>query len=440
VATTQPRISGRTVREIAASIERAISVGELSPGDPLPSVRELAAHLDVSPATAASAYRILRDRAFIVTEQRRGTRVSERPALGLRPPTTVPADAVDLASGNPDPALLPSLTEAVRTLELPTHLYGEMAALPEFLETVKADIAVAGPAVEHAVVVAGGLDGIERVLQVHARPGDAVAVEDPCYAGLLDLVRSLGMIPQPIAIDARGPLPKATEAVLASGPTAIVVTPRAQNPTGATIDAERVAELRQVLARFPDLLVIESDHVGRISSAERFTTIEHRDRWALVRSINKSLGPDLRLGVVAGDELTVSRVQGRQSVGCGWVSHVLQRLALQLWLDPEVEQLVSRATVAYRERRERLLAALAERAIPATGTTGFNVWIPVPAEDAVIQALLARNWVVRAGEPYRLESPPGIRVTTSTLAADEALRFADDLARVLRPVHRPRLG
>jgi DNA-binding transcriptional MocR family regulator len=434
------KITGGSVREIAASVERAIRRNALSPGDALPSVRDLAAQLNVSPATAASAYRVLRDRAFIVTERRRGTRVSERPALGPRPPATVPLGVTNLASGNPDPELLPSLTEAVRSLDLPTRLYGEVGPLPELVEALKEEIAEAGPPVEHAVVVSGGLDGIERVIQAHLRPGDVVAVEDPCYAGLLDLVRSLGMVCQPMAIDAHGPLPKAMETVLRSRPGAVVITPRAQNPTGAAVDERRAGELRDVLARFPEVLVIESDHVGRISSAPRYTTIADREHWALVHSINKSYGPDLRIGLVAGDEITVSRVEGRLSVGPGWVSHVLQHLALALWSDRRVQKLVAHAADAYRERRELLLGALAAQDISATGRTGFNVWIPVPGEDAVVQALLARRWAVRAGEPYRLESPPGIRVTTSALTEDDAQRFADDLAAVLRPVHRARLA
>lgn len=437
---TETKLSGRSVREIAASVEQAIRENKLAPGTPLPSVRELAQQLNVSPATAASAYRVLRERAFIVTERRRGTRVSDRPALGPRPQPVVDPNVVNLASGNPDPALLPSLEAAIHKLKLPTRLYGEVGSLPELVDSIRQELGPNGPPADNAVVVAGGLDGIERVLEAHVRPGDLVAVEDPCYAGLIDLVRTLGMICLPVAIDSGGFHPEALEAALASDPAAVVLTPRAQNPTGAAIDEQRARELHDVLAMAPDLLVIESDHVGPISSMPRYTTIGERPHWALIRSVNKALGPDLRVGVVFGDETTVSRVEGRQSVGTGWVSHINQRLTFELLRDAEVDALVSSAATAYRERREALLGALAAHEIVGYGRTGFNVWIPVPEEDAVVQALLARGWAVRAGEPYRLESDPGIRATTSTLTAEDAHRFAVDLAKVLRPAHRSRLA
>jgi DNA-binding transcriptional MocR family regulator len=428
------RLEGSTVRDIAASVERAIVVGEFGPGDQLPTVRELAARLGVSPATVAAAYSRLRDRAFIVTDTRRGTRVSGRPALGSRPPAELPAGVVDLASGNPDPGLLPSLQDSLRELEVPSRMYGEPAALPGFLEALGA-----GP---HAVVVSGGLDGIERLLQAHLRRGDAVAVEDPGYVGLLDLVRSMGLAVVPMAIDERGPLPEAAErSMTAGGASALILTPRAQNPTGAALDDARAAELRDVLARHPDVLLIEDDHMGSVSAGESFTTIDRARRsWALVRSLNKSLGPDLRLGAAEGDALTIGRVQGRQAVGAGWVSHIVQAVGLHLLRDRATQTLLERATVAYRERRELLLDALARHSIAAQGGTGFNVWIPVPEEDAVVRGLLARGWAVRAGEPYRLQSPPAIRVTTATMTADDARGFAADLTAVLRPVERPRLG
>ena len=51
----------------------------------------------------------------------------------------------------------------------------------------------------------------------------------------------------------------------------------------------------------------------------------------------------------------------------------------------------------------------------------------------MVAGLAARGWAVRAGEPYRLESPPAIRVTTASLKVGQSERFADDLQAVLRP-------
>jgi DNA-binding transcriptional MocR family regulator len=112
---------------------------------------------------------------------------------------------------------------------------------------------------------------------------------------------------------------------------------------------------------------------------------------------------------------------------------VIQRLTADLWRDPEVIALVSKATDTYRRRRDALLGALAGHDISAIGRTGFNVWIPVEEEALVAQALLERGWGVAIGAPFRLRSAPGLRVTTSRLQPADSHRFADDLAEVLRP-------
>ncbi|GAA4743202.1 aminotransferase class I/II-fold pyridoxal phosphate-dependent enzyme [Nocardioides endophyticus] len=435
-------IAGSSAREIAASIEGAIRREVLAPGDPLPSVRELAGTLGVSPTTTASAYRTLRERALIVTRKRSGVRVSERPVLGgLGGALYVPHDVVDVGSGNPDPQLLPSLVEGLHAIEPAPRLYGEAASLPELTRAMMREFHDRRLNEHQTVVVAGGLDGIERVLNAHLRPGDEVAVEDPCYAGTRDLIRSLGMVARPVAIDNDGPDPDELQQALVSGCAAVVITPRAQNPTGVTIDARRAEELREVLASFPDRLVVEDDHAaGGVSSAERYTTISTQKNWALVTSMNKSYGPDLRVACVTGDEETIGRVEGRQSVGYGWVSTVLQHLALHLLNDPSTQKLIATASSAYQVRRDALVVALAQGGVKSMGSTGFNVWIPVPEEDAVVKALLDRGWAVRAGEPYRINARPGIRVTTSTLTAEQSAQFADDLVSILRPVSRRRMG
>ena len=46
----------------------------------------------------------------------------------------------------------------------------------------------------------------------------------------------------------------------------------------------------------------------------------------------------------------------------------------------------------------------------------------------------------RAGERFRLRSPPAIRVTVSTLDVTEADRLADDIGAAMAPRRRTRLA
>jgi DNA-binding transcriptional MocR family regulator len=131
--------------------------------------------------------------------------------------------------------------------------------------------------------------------------------------------------------------------------------------------------------------------------------------------------------------VTIARLQRRQAVSVRWVSHLLQSLALALWSDPSSGRLFARAAETYAARRKALIQALAAHDIPAHGRSGLNVWIPVREETATVQALAEAGWAVAAGERFRLQSPPAIRVTTSALPPEEARRFAADLAAAARP-------
>jgi DNA-binding transcriptional MocR family regulator len=437
----QYRISGSGAKEIAASVERGIEEGGLSPGDPLPAVRSLATRLGVSPTTVAAALADLRSRGLVVTRERSSSYVSWRPPVaGAWLGSAVPVGARDLASGNPDTALLPDLTPFLRRLEPPAQLYGGESVLPELLEPARAEFAEAGIAVGDVAVVSGALDGVERALQARLRPGDAVAVEDPGFAGMFDLLRALGLALRPVAVDGKGMVPAALSEAVDEGVNAVVVNPRGQNPTGATLDAERAGDLRAILDRVPEAMIVEDDHLGPIAGSPRLTLIAGRSAWAAARSVAKSLGPDLRLAVLAGDPKTISRVRGRQAVGPQWVSHLLQRLVAMLWADDDIAATLERAAGVYRERREWLVGALAEREIEARGQTGITVWIPVPEEAPVVQSLLAEGWAVSPGAPYRLQSARAIRVTISTLLEHEADRLAAAVEAALLPARHTRVA
>lgn len=418
-------IAGGGSVNIARSIEEAILSGRLEPGARLPTVRALARSLSVAPATVAAAYRSLRQRGLLSGQGRRGTTVSAAPPLAPRLQLHIPEGVRNLADGNPDQDLLPDLAAALSKVDPSPRLYSDRLKSPELLEKAARHLQRDGVAVEHLTVVSGALDGIERVLQSRLRPGDRVVVEDPAFPSITDLVAALGLVAVPVVVDERGILPEALEYALASGAEAVIVTPRAHNPTGAAMSGERAKLLRRVLATKPEVLVIEDDHAAGVAGAALHTLCDRRrGRWALTRSVSKSLGPDLRLAVMAGDGETIARVEGRQLMGMRWVSHVLQDLVAALWSDKRVIRGLASAEAVYSKRRQGLLEELAARGIQAYGSSGLNVWIPVSEETSAVQRLRDAGWAVAAGERFRLGTPPAIRVTTSTLEPCEARSFA----------------
>ncbi|MFD5121412.1 aminotransferase class I/II-fold pyridoxal phosphate-dependent enzyme [Streptomyces sp. NPDC058385] len=437
-------IEGRRAAEIAASVERAVGGGDLQPGQLLPPMRELAQHLGVNPNTVAAAYRTLRERGVIETAGRRGSRVRSKPATTAREliRVDVPAGVRDVSNGNPDRALLPSLAEAFAWAaaqgdKVPV-LYGDGPLEPELARHARVAFDQDGIPQGPVAVASGSLDAIERVLAAHLKPGDAVAVEDPGWGSLLDLVPALGLRLVPVGVDDDGPLADEVERALSAGARALVVTDRAQNPTGAAVTAPRARALRKVLAAHKDVLLIEDDHGHGIVDLPLYPLAGVTRHWAFVRSAAKAYGPDLRLAVLTGDAVTVDRVQGRQRLGPGWVSRILQRAVARLWTEGAVD---TRAVAAsYGRRRDALIAALAERGVEAFGRSGMNVWVPVPDETGAVARLLHAGWAVAPGARFRMGAAPGVRITVSALGADDIVPVADAVASATGPAPARRYG
>lgn len=430
-------IRGRTAAEIAGTVRELVSTSRLQPGDRLPPIRTLAAHLDVNRNTVAAAYRHLVDLGIAETDRRRGTSIRRLRRFPTDGAASTAGQLTDLASGNPDVALLPDLTAALNAISPQQSLYGSPPvdaglrawAVPWLAET--ADV----PSTAELVVTHGAVDGIERVLNAHLIRGDLVAVEDPCFLASVQTLHVNGYRCQPVPVDEHGITPHGLDSALRGGARAVVVTNRAHNPTGASLSDQRAEELRTMLHRHPDVLVIEDDHFSAISGQPcRRVTPPATHRWAFIRSVSKFLGPDLRLALVACDPSTASSI-GSQLGRTTWVSHLLQRLVLVLFTDPATGALLRHARASYADRRTLLTDALSAIGLQAhpPNPDGINAWIPVAGHaPTVVEALRGHGWLVRAGNDFSSSqnAHPAIRVTYSTITSVQATDFARTLAAV----------
>jgi DNA-binding transcriptional MocR family regulator len=220
-----------------------------------------------------------------------------------------------------------------------------------------------------------------------------------------------------------------------------VCTPRAQNPTGASLSERRAAQLRTVLADHPYVLVIEDDHFSLLSQRPFHSLIgpEHR-RWALVRSVSKFLGPDMCLAVTASDPDTAERLATRLTPGTTWVSHLLQRLTHALVTDGDVMRDIDRAGAHYAARNAAFAERLAAYGVPAEPGDGLNLWVglPVPAR-AVAERLMRRGWLARSGDEFLVadaEPSDRLRLTVHDLDDGDAEQLAADIAAAVHAVAR----
>ena len=437
-------ITDRSAAGIAGGLNRLISSGRIASGHRLPTVRELAAELGTSPATVAEAWRALTATGAIVARGRAGTFVSPRE----RPPTRYDRLAasvgapltLDLSTGVPDPVLLPDLGPALTRVahRAATTSYLDEPVLPEFGALLRADWPYP---VEAITVVDGALDGIDRVARQLVRLGDHVAVENPGFPPLLDMLERLGAVVLPVDLDARGPRPDALATVLAAEPVVFVVQPRAQNPTGVSMTATRVRELAHTIrAGGSTVVVIEDNHSGSIAHSRDLSLGQYLPEQTVhIRSYSKSHGPDLRIAALGGPAALVDELVTERHLGPGWTSRLMQRVLVDLLTDAAVIDAVDRARAAYATRRQLLGEALARHGVRVPAGDGLSVWLPVADERHAEVTLAAAGIGASPGSLFHCGPESGerghLRLTLGTLPdnPDAIAAIAEVLAAAARP-------
>lgn len=431
-------IRGRSASEIADSLRALIERGDLLPGQAIPPVRALADGLGVNRNTVVAAYRQLTQAGVIVTRGRGGTRVAD-PAPVAQEGFAAGSVLRDVGTGNPDPDLIPDPSSALASVAGRPVLYGEPVidpALEEWArEWMRQDLAPAADM--RLTITSGAADAVERLLAQALTRDDAVALEDPCFLTSIHTVRIGGYRAVPVPVDDEGMTVEGLRAALDQGVRAVVHTPRAQNPTGASLSERRAEQLRAVLRDHPYVLVIEDDHFSLLSRQPFHSLVAagHR-RWALVRSVSKFLGPDMCLAVTSSDPETAERLAMRLTPGTTWVSHLLQRLTLALVTDAATMAAIERAGAHYAARNAAFVDRLSAQGVPAGAGDGLNLWIalPVPAR-AVSEQLMRRGWLARPGDEFVLaEAGPShrLRLTVHDLDDPDADRLAADVAAAVR--------
>ncbi|MFJ4225156.1 aminotransferase class I/II-fold pyridoxal phosphate-dependent enzyme [Microbacterium sp. NPDC089695] len=431
-------ITGTTAADIADSVRDLRDRGVLVVGSPLPPVRELAATLGVNRNTAVAAYRQLAQAGLVVSRGRAGTVIAGHESVAQE---GYAADTVlrDVGTGNPDPRLIPDPSTVLDTVTGRPVLYGEPVidrGLDEWAhEWVASDL---GDVDFRITVTSGAVDAVERLLAQALMRDDAVALEDPCFLASIHTVRLGGYRAVPVPVDDQGMTVDGLRAALDAGVRAVICTPRAQNPTGASLTSARAAELRAVLAEHPYVLLIEDDHFSMLSRRRYESLIGpgHR-RYALVRSVSKFLGPDMCLAIAATDPTTAERLAMRLSPGTTWVSHLLQRLTLAQLTDANATRMIASARDHYAERNARFAERLRDAGLDAPETDGLSLWISLPRPARhVAEQLMRRGWLARTGDEFALDERAApshhLRLTVHDLSDDDAGALVTDLVAATR--------
>jgi DNA-binding transcriptional MocR family regulator len=429
-----------TPHGIAATVARLITSGDLAPGDRLPTVRELAADLGVSPATVSHAWQALSSVGLIVSRGRSGSFVMATPRRWLPPrfqglAGQLEATRLDLSTGTPDPELLPALGPALSRVSMRagTVSYLDQPVIPE-LETVLR--ATWSYDVEAVTVVDGALDALSRAMEIVVRFGDKVVVEDPGFPPIFDLLDHFGAVRLPVGLDEEGMRPDLLEEALKLRPAAVLLQPRAQNPTGRSLTKVRAQQLAQVIQRSrhaSDAIVIEDDHSGEIAVARDVSLGTWIPEQVLhIRSFSKSHGPDLRIAAIGGPTELIEQLVARRILGPGWTSRMLQTMLHDLLTDSTSVSQVNDARRVYRARQRKLAEALAAHGVMILPSDGINTWLHVADERSAVVQLAAAGIRVAAGTAFQATQGGGFVRVTAGLVRHDFDSVAENLAAAAR--------
>jgi DNA-binding transcriptional MocR family regulator len=412
-------VDDRSARGIALALSAAIDQGSLAPGTQLPPIRRAARDLEVAPATVSAAWSQLARAGLIETDGRRGTRVREAVAGPRRYRRALSAQdgfRVDLSTGLPDAHLLPDLHGALRRVprDEQQHSYLEDPVVP----ALRALLVESWPfPAEQLTVVDGAMDAHSQFVAAHLRFGDRVAVEQPCFPPLLDLLEMAGVVPLPVAYDADGPVVDDVVAAMEAGAKVLFFQPWGQNPSGQSLTPERALGLTAVLEG-RDVVVVEDDSAGGAPSGAPLSLGSRLpDRTVLVRSYSKTHGPDLRLAAVGGPRSVVDPIVERRYLGQGWSSRLLQSILVDLLTTARSRAVVDRAQRTYADRTTAMANALAAQGVVVPGRDGINLWVPVADQSAALLHLAAAGVRAASGDPFWVTSPreAHIRITTASI-------------------------
>jgi len=349
---------------------------------------------------------------------------------------------VELAFGEPDPALLPvglvrdAADRALMGSDAPAALaYGSTPG-PQTLREAIAARAAARERLEIGaddILVSGGISqALGQALTDLARAGDAVFVESPTYNLALGIFADHPVELHGVPMDAEGldvdALEAAVRAARAAGrrPRLLYTIPTFHNPTGVSLSPARRARLLE-LARREDLVVVEDDvYRELVFDGEAPPALRALDPEApVVRlgSFSKSLAPGLRLGWIDAPAALRERLGADgvlESGGC--VSQFPAHVVAALLAAGAYAAHVAALRLAYASRRDALAASLREH-LPAgcTFTTpagGFFLWVTLP-KGLTASALLP------VAERHRVGFAPGIRFCAD--GDDRSLRLAFSL-------------
>ncbi len=479
--------TGSTPRyeSIADGVRAAIRSGLLHPGGRMPTFRDLADYLGVSVTTVASAYNLLQRQGWIESAVGRGTfvadnrtsaRTSKRQIAveaeagqnkrqqGWRRRALIASssrlrlsfpDALDCSSGRPNRDFLlvdlvrRALVETANALTGADLQYSGPEPLDALVEVLIPILESDGIRADASNLLIGSSAQQLLVLSfqvLRARSSQMIlAVEEPGYPTILDTCDHLGVRTLGFEVDEEGPVLASLQRALEAGANVVLLTPRAQNPTGSSWTKERAAALVELFGSHHNVVVLEDDQIADAASSPCWSLTADkrtREQTIYVRSFSKTVAPDLRIAAAVAHRPLHQMLMEAKNLADGWTSRIAQRALCRLLKYPECKVRLSEVASTYKQSRDSLTAALNGELESLGGRVwksadGVNLWIELPAGvdcNHIVESAAALGVLLAPGEPFFLE--PGqhryVRLNAGRVSPAQALEVARCLSQAIQ--------
>ncbi len=259
------------------------------------------------------------------------------------------------------------------------------------------------------LVTVGGSEALYLVLMAILNPGDEVLVPEPCFVSYEPEVIFAGGTPIPIATQV-DTLFQVTGAQLEAA-----VTPRTKailinypnNPTGAVLDMDRMAEIAAVAEKH-DLIVISDEIYDRLVYAQPHVTFSSlpgmRDRTVIIGGFSKDYAmTGWRLGFALGPADILGLMRKVHQYTIMSASTTAQIAAVTALTDPAAEDAVNAMRESYNVRRKLLLAGLQSIGMPAFEPRGAFYVFP----DIRVSGMTSEEFAMTLIEEERVAAVPG---------------------------------
>ncbi|HMS93875.1 MAG: PLP-dependent aminotransferase family protein [Tabrizicola sp.] len=416
---------------LSRALRDAIRAGNLPENSQLPTVRDLAWRLQLTPGTVARAYQLATQEGLLAATVGRGTFVAaQSPRLGPTQPlytervTGGATGLVDFRAPQvPEVGQVEAFRQALLVLAKGTgqgwldytSQSGE-APLRAEIVTWMGDRILGPIGSEDVVLTHGGQNAIHLILDCCLRgERPAVLIEELAYPGFRYAARAARAEVVPVEVDDEGVVPEALEAACRRHSVQVLcLTSEAQNPTARRMPVHRRQAIAEIARRY-DLQILEDDCYSVAASDVPTLRALAPERTWLVGSVSKTLSAALRFGYVicpAGMGET-----GRLTAQHGFfaLSRPVVELMLHLFRSGAAAMIRNRVQQEFAVRLQLLVNHLGAHDLTWQAGLPF-VWLRLPQgwrASTFLRTAEARGVLVRSADEYALvhgKAPNAIRI------------------------------